>query len=165
MSSVEIVAYSSEHVQLVAAIEAELNPQPWSEQLFSEELTLPETSRRWLVALHEGDVVGYAGSMMVAGVAHLMNIGVTPSHQRTGIAKSLMLAMLGQLRQIGQVAMTLEVRPDNAAAIEMYGKFGFAPEGMRKAYYPDGQDAMIMWLHDLDSPSYGDLLEEMAQSC
>ena len=163
MSQVEIVDYSGEHVHMVAAIEAELNPQPWSEQLFSDELMLSETSRRWLVALHEGDVVGYAGSMMVSGVAHLMNIGVTRSHQRTGIAKSLMLAMLSELRQMGQVAMTLEVRPDNTAAIGMYRKFGFVPEGIRQAYYPDGQDAMIMWLHELDSASYGDRLKEMAQ--
>ena len=165
MSEVEIVAYSGEHVQQVAAIESELNPQPWSEQLFADELTLPATSRHWLVALYEDDVVGFAGSMMVSGEAHLMNIGVTQSYQRRGIANLLLLTMLGALRQSGLAAMTLEVRPDNRAAIAMYRKFGFAPEGIRTAYYPDGQDAMIMWLHGLDSSSYGDRLEAMCESC
>ncbi len=158
----QIVAYGREHVKQVFAIEAELNPEPWSEQLFTDELTVPETSRHWLVALGPEGVVGYAGSMLIGTEAHLMNIGVKPTQQRRGIAKSLMLTMLADIARKGLVDMTLEVRPDNTAAISMYQKFGFAPNGVRKAYYPDGQDAMIMWLHDLNSSAYGDRLKEMA---
>jgi ribosomal-protein-alanine N-acetyltransferase len=51
--------------------------------------------------------------------------------------------------------MTLEVRVSNAAAIAMYRRFGFAPSGVRPDYYADdGEDALIMWAHDVDEPAF-----------
>jgi ribosomal-protein-alanine N-acetyltransferase len=161
----EIVTYSIEHVHQVALIEAELNPLPWSEQLFRDELDVPANSRHWLVAVDGDEVVGYAGAMFVSDEAHLMNVGVKPSRHREGIAMSLMLQMMSDVRVRGVVAMTLEVRPDNEAAIGLYRKFGYAPEGTRENYYPDAQDALIMWSHGLDSREYGERLESMAIPC
>lgn len=163
--SIEILQYSHEHVHQVAVIEAGLNPLPWSEGLFYDELELPGSSRHWLVAVDGDEVVGYAGAMFAPDEAHLMNVGVKPNRQRQGIAMALMLKMMSEVRRRGVVAMTLEVRPDNDAAITLYRKFGYAPEGVRKNYYPDGQDAMIMWLHDLDGSAYGERLESMALPC
>ena len=51
--------------------------------------------------------------------------------------------------------LTLEVRPSNHGAQELYRRFGFAPEGMRKLYYRDpDEDGLIMWAHDIDEPAY-----------
>jgi ribosomal-protein-alanine N-acetyltransferase len=44
---------------------------------------------------------------------------------------------------------TLEVRKSNEPAINLYTKFGFEVEGVRKGYYQDnGEDALIMWRHE-----------------
>jgi ribosomal-protein-alanine N-acetyltransferase len=51
--------------------------------------------------------------------------------------------------------MTLEVRCSNEAAIGLYQRFGFAPAGVRVGYYADtGEDALIMWAHDIDQPEF-----------
>jgi ribosomal-protein-alanine N-acetyltransferase len=51
--------------------------------------------------------------------------------------------------------MTLEVRVGNVAAQGLYQRFGFAPVGVRKNYYAEtGEDALIMWVRDIDNPAY-----------
>ena len=49
-------------------------------------------------------------------------------------------------------ALTLEVRAGNTAAQGLYRRFGLAPAGVRRAYYqPDGEDALVMWAHEIDA--------------
>jgi len=38
----------------------------------------------------------------------------------------------------------LEVRPTNATAISLYNRCGFITTGRRKAYYENGEDAILM---------------------
>ena len=38
--------------------------------------------------------------------------------------------------------------------MRLYRRFGFAPVGTRPRYYPNGDDALILWAHDVDSPGY-----------
>ena len=46
--------------------------------------------------------------------------------------------------------MTLEVRRSNTIAQNLYKKYGFVEEGIRKAYYIDNkEDAIIMWNHNI----------------
>ena len=40
------------------------------------------------------------------------------------------------------------VRVSNAPAIALYKSFGFEEAGIRPRYYQDGEDALIMWLHN-----------------
>ena len=55
--------------------------------------------------------------------------------------------------------MTLEVRVGNNPAIELYRRFGYAPAGIRRNYYSEeGEDALIMWAHDVDQPAHADRL-------
>ena len=59
----------------------------------------------------------------------------------------------------GAQHMTLEVRVTNSGAQDLYRRFGFAPVGVRKNYYPEtNEDALVMWVHDIDSPEYARLL-------
>ena len=46
----------------------------------------------------------------------------------------------------GAKKMTLEVRPSNHAALNLYEQLGFVRSGIRKGYYTDNhEDAIIMW--------------------
>ena len=51
----------------------------------------------------------------------------------------------------GCVAWTLEVRASNTAAQELYRQFGFAPAGVRKRYYENTEDAIVMWCHEIQA--------------
>ena len=64
---------------------------------------------------------------------------------RSGIATTLLQRMFDELGADAHV--TLEVRPSNRGAIEMYEGLGFRAAGHRRGYYHDnGEDALIMWL-------------------
>jgi ribosomal-protein-alanine N-acetyltransferase len=41
--------------------------------------------------------------------------------------------------------MTLEVRHTNVSAQHLYQRFGFVPAGVRKKYYENRDDAIVMW--------------------
>ncbi|MFI2488081.1 ribosomal protein S18-alanine N-acetyltransferase [Promicromonospora kroppenstedtii] len=92
-------------------------------------------------------VVGYAGLWFDGDVTQIMTIGVDPDVQRHGVGRQLMNALIERSRKVKAEAVLLEVRVDNAPAIEMYRDFGFQILGVRKRYYqPEDMDAYTMRL-------------------
>ena len=52
------------------------------------------------------------------------------------------------------------MRAGNEPAKALYRRFGFAPAGIRKNYYAEvGEDALIMWAHDIDGDEYAARLD------
>jgi ribosomal-protein-alanine N-acetyltransferase len=130
--------------------------------LFVSELSLRE-HRTYLVAKVDGHVVGYGGVMYVLPDAHVTTLAVDPATRRRSIGSRLLLALTRAAVAKGATALTLEVRVSNVAAQELYRRFGFAPAGIRKGYYADtGEDAIVMWAHDIDSGAYGERLDAIA---
>jgi [ribosomal protein S18]-alanine N-acetyltransferase len=151
------------HVRAVAAVEKNLFPRPWTATLFLSELAQPAT-RRYYVALVDGEVVGYAGMMIVAGEGHVTTIGVDERHQRSKIATRLLLRLANDARSASADALTLEVRTSNVGAQRLYHAFGFVPAGIRKNYYPEvNEDAIVMWAHEVDTDDYAARLERIAE--
>lgn len=149
------------HLRGVVAIEQLNSHAPWSLGLFMGELRMP-TSRSYVVALDGHVVVGYCGLMLTHDEGHVTNVSVHPDHQRRGIAARMMLVTLREGVARGLRSATLEVRVGNVAARELYARFGFAPGGIRRGYYQEvGEDAVIMWAHDIDSPDYAQRLDRI----
>lgn len=137
------------HLRGVIEIEKQTNHRPWSHNLFAGELRMP-SSRFYVVALLGSVVVGFGGVMLTTVEAHVTNVAVHPEHHRRGIGTRLMLVLMRGCidREVDDI--TLEVRLGNRAGQELYRRFGFAPGGIRPNYYADiGEDALIMWAHDL----------------
>lgn len=147
----------------VHAIESDVYPRGWSREVFRAELNRRD-GRDYLVAtVPDGwwglrrRVVGYGGTMLVVGEVHVTTVVVAPGARRQGVASVVLDALLDRAAARGATAATLEVRAGNAPARQLYRRFGFAPVGTRRGYYPDGaagdpdgnEDAVIMWLHDL----------------
>ncbi len=149
-------------LRAVSAIEADRNRDPWSRRLFAGELELDGASRQWLVAAWRTTVVAFAGVMYSLDEAHVLNLAVARDWAGRGIGLRLCLAQLADARRRGSTGMTLEVRVSNTAATALYHKLGFATAGVRPGYYPDGEDAAIMWLHELQSPEVAARLAELA---
>jgi ribosomal protein S18 acetylase RimI-like enzyme len=78
-----------------------------------------------------------------AGEAELLRIAVDPAHRGGGLGRRLLEACQRDLEAEGPVQLFLEVRASNAAAIRLYRACGWAPCGMRRGYYPDGEDAAL----------------------
>jgi ribosomal-protein-alanine N-acetyltransferase len=156
--TVTIAPMKRRHVRSVLRIEEQVYPRPWTSSLFLSELAL-RTTRAYFVARVGKDVVGYAGVMISFEDSHVTTIAVDPAWQRRGIATRLLVALARESLVRGAQHLTLEVRISNKGAQDLYRRFGFAPVGVRKNYYPEtNEDALVMWVHDIDTPEYARLL-------
>ena len=158
---VEIRPFEVDDIPAVAALEAANQPQPWTEGILEDELAAE--NRSYLIAEDEGafglaGVIGFAGVMVVGEEAHVTNLLVAEEDRRRGVGKALMLGLVDAALEMGARHLTLEVRSKNEAARSFYAHFGLAPVGVRKGYYGD-DDALIMWVHDIDSETYAQGLE------
>lgn len=153
----------------IAPIELASYPRPWSMSIFESEIELSRKGERtYLAARRGGEVVGYAGQMYAVGDAHVTNIATAPGQRRSGVGTRLLAALAWEAIGHDCTALTLEVRTSNTAAQELYRRFGFAPVGVRKNYYENVEDAIVMWCHDIAEPAYrqrlGDLCPEATRS-
>ena len=143
----------------VLALEHELFPDdPWSAQMFTDEVSQPPSARLYLVA--EADdasgpvaaaaghtVAGYAGLMFLPGgvQADVLTIAVARAYWGRGVGSALLGALLQAAVGRGCTEVFLEVREDNPRARGLYLRRGFEEIGVRRGYYqPSGVDAIVM---------------------
>ncbi len=135
-------AATAADVASVTALEAAVfGPDAWSAASVTEELTGPR--RRAWVAECEG-LAGYAVSSYAGDLADLQRVAVDPAHRGRGVATALVRTLLEAARDDGAERVLLEVAADNAPAIALYGRHGFAEIDRRPAYYRDGRDALVL---------------------
>jgi ribosomal-protein-alanine N-acetyltransferase len=152
------------HIGQILAIEREAYPRSWGATVFHDELREARAGRRHYVVARRGrTVIGYGGIMFVPDEAHITNVAVLAGERRTGIATRLLLALAESAIRRGCQAWTLEVRATSDGAQALYRKFGFAPAGVRRKYYENDTDAIVMWCHDIQSEQYQRRLRELAR--
>ncbi|PNH80915.1 ribosomal protein S18-alanine N-acetyltransferase [Arthrobacter sp. AFG20] len=133
-------------IPAVHELEVRLFPvDAWPLQMFWDELMQPET-RRYFVAEAPDGIVGYAGLMCVEPIADVQTIAVVPQYEGRGIGTALLTDLIAEGRRRGAADILLEVRADNPRAQQLYIRFGFEQIHVRKKYYRDGVDALIMRL-------------------
>lgn len=153
----------------VHAVETSAYGHPWTRKHFRDSLqaghpavmllgeALPDehphparADGRWLM--------GYFVAMSGVDEVHLLNITVSPAHQRQGWARFMLEALALWSRGQGAQALWLEVRQSNAPARRLYERCGFQAVGVRRGYYPlttlQREDAIVMSLHlDAGAPT------------
>lgn len=140
---ITIEKMSEDYVSDVAALEQVCFSLPWSESAITGELRNPLSL--WLVAVEDGNLVGYIGSQSVMDEADVMNVAVDAAYRRRGIAESLVDSLIKMLKVDGVRCLTLEVRASNDPAIALYNKLGFIQVGRRPGYYQKPkEDALIL---------------------
>ncbi|HSK54996.1 MAG TPA: ribosomal protein S18-alanine N-acetyltransferase [Jiangellales bacterium] len=119
----------------------------WSpEQLWSELAGVP-SSRTYVVAESDGQIVGYAGLWAHGEAADVQTVAVAPGGQRRGTGTLLVEALLDDADRRGVGEVVLEVRADNIPALELYRAVGFERVGVRRGYYAAGRvDALVLRL-------------------
>ena len=161
MSAIEIRRMLRSDIPAVAALEADIYPQPWSPRVFFDELA--KDNRVYVVAAADEKVAGYGGLLLVEEDAHITTIAVAPEARGHQIGKRLMLSLVDRSLDSGAKHLTLEVRVSNEPAQALYNRFGFRPVGRRKNYYRD-EDALVMWATDIDTDEYGQRLSDIRTS-
>jgi len=145
MKNYKLVPMDRGHIKEIAQIERECFSMPWSEAALEEELYNPQAS--FIVAQRaDGAVLGYAGLHVVLDEGYIDNVAVREDYRGQGIADDLVDVFV-RFGQANLAFLTLEVRPSNDPAIQLYMKHGFAQVGRRKNYYEHPrEDAIIMTL-------------------
>ena len=139
----EILKMAEAHVSAIAELENMCFNDPWSIHSISTELYNPLSA--WLVAVENGEVIGYIGSQSVLDGADMMNVAVHPEHRNRGVAHSLITELINLLKDKNVISLSLEVRVSNESAIGLYHKMGFEIIGKRPGYYRNPrEDAFIM---------------------
>lgn len=118
---------------------------PWTASQFlaefSNEAAVP---RSWWVAHDDGELVGFAGGMVVDQDIQILDVATVPARRRKGIARTLLGRVSYDAQMLGCTTASLEVEAENAAAIALYEGLGFAQAGLRRNYYAPGCDALVM---------------------
>lgn len=161
VSSVALREMDVDDIDAAHQLELAVYRQAWSRQVFEDELGL--ASRRYVVAESDGRIAGYGGVMLVGDEAHITTVVVDPTYRQSRVGTRLMLALIDHALAGGASSLTLEVRASNEAAQALYRRFGMAPVGVRKQYYRD-EDALIMWVHDIDGAEYGERLAAIRET-
>jgi ribosomal-protein-alanine N-acetyltransferase len=105
-------------------------------------------------------IIGVGCYWEIVDEAHITVLAVDPCYHRRGLGRWLLIQLLANACQRGLKRATLEVRASNGRAIALYESFGFEPLGTRKRYYPDGEDALILWQNSLEKTDFGDMLAQ-----
>lgn len=139
----QIIPMDRTHISQIAQLERECFPLPWTEAMLEGELYNDTAS--FLVALGEDGLVwGYAGIHVVLDEGYLANVAVSPDHRRQGVAREL-LEVYHRFGQAHLAFISLEVRPSNRAAIDLYMNCGYGQVGRRKDFYTQPtEDGIIM---------------------
>lgn len=145
----------------VCEVEKSAYAHPWSLKHFADSLASGYPAILLLGEADPGEVVwppradgrvllGYVVAMPGVEEVHLLNITVSPRHQRQGWARCLLDGLVLWSRGVRALWLWLEVRAGNVPARGLYDSYGFQAVGLRKNYYPAGQfareDAVVMSL-------------------
>ena len=132
----------------VARIESESFPIPWKREFFASELVEPH---RYIRVLARDDgatprIGGYLFAVALYEEFHINKIATDPRLRKQGHGRALLEDALARARSAGSTAITLEVRVSNEAAREFYKSYAFTEAYRRRAYYQDGEDALVLVL-------------------
>lgn len=117
----------------------------WSENILKSEIINENT--KYIVAKIDDEIVGFAGVLFSPDVCEIMNIVVKKNKRRQGIGKELLSKLIEIAKKNNFEILTLEVNDKNISAKTLYESFGFENVGLRKKYYNNIDDAIIMNLY------------------
>lgn len=83
-------------------------------------------------------------SLRLINKGHLVSIAVSNEYRRKGVASALLSKSMQAILKHQLQEYVLEVRITNYSAINLYEKFEYKTEGIKKKYYKDGENAYFM---------------------
>ena len=116
----------------------------WSYNVLKQELQNENTT--YVIAKENSEVVGFAGISVCLDEATLNNIVVKKSFRNKKIGTLLLKSLIELFESFDLLCLNLEVNENNIYAINLYKHFGFEEICIRKNYYSNGENAIIMRL-------------------
>ena len=114
----------------------------WSYNILKQELENGKS--KYFVAKQENEIVGFAGILLIIDQVNIMNIVVKKDKRNFGIGSSLLEEIIRYSKIHNATSITLEVNEKNIPAIKLYKKYGFKQVGLRRKYYNNEYNAILM---------------------
>jgi ribosomal-protein-alanine N-acetyltransferase len=130
----------------VVSVSATSPSNPWSKQMFIEEMQHPNASC-YVMASGEPSTASPLGFICFRNVgdeSDLLNIGVHPEFRGCGIGKKQMTFYVEECQQRGAKTLYLEVDARNQPAVRLYLSQAYRQNGVRKNFYQGKFDALLM---------------------
>lgn len=126
----------------IAKIEKQVfTDSPWNHNLIRDEL-VSKKDRETLVITDYENIIGYLMTRKSKNMIEILKFAIDKVFQEKGVGWRLFSYFLDSLPVMTEVI--LEVDQENKKAINLYRKAGFFKIGLRKKYYNDGSDALVM---------------------
>lgn len=143
MKKMEIRNATLEDLQDIFEISLQqFGDKSWSKNQFAEDIEKPD--KICLVATKNKKPISYISVMTSADGYEILSVATTQNEKRKGIASLLVL----EIEKKANNNIFLEVRENNVPAICLYKKLGFNQMSIRKNYYGNGINAIIMVKND-----------------
>jgi len=114
----------------------------WNYNIFKTELL--NGNSKYLIAKLNNEIVGFAGFIPVLDEADISNIVVHKNFRNQKIGSLLLKNLIDLAHSNNLKFLNLEVRESNIPAIKLYEKYGFEVCGIRKNYYNNIENAILM---------------------
>lgn len=116
----------------------------WTKNILQNEIE--NENSYYIVAKLKSEIVGFAGIWFSVDDIHITNIVVRKDYRKKGIGNILLQELIKISKKTDKTSITLEVKSTNEPAKKLYEKHGFKIQGIRKKYYNNKEDAIIMTL-------------------
>ncbi|AJE04866.1 alanine acetyltransferase [Geobacter pickeringii] len=127
----------------VIAIETDSFPRPWTRDHFLAEID-SHRSLPLIARIGQGQLAGYICATFVLDEGEILDVAVRRDCRGRGVGRMLVDTAISALAAHGVRTVGLEVRVSNESAIALYRRIGFEDVGVRKSYYENGEDAILM---------------------
>ena len=118
----------------------------WTYEILQQEL-LSNNSKYIVAKSLDNIIVGFAGIKIILDTAELMKIVTKKSFRANGIGKLMLEYLINMCKNEKIKTLNLEVNSQNTIAINLYKKYNFKEVGLRKKYYNNTYDAILMSLN------------------
>ena len=144
MNNIEIKKFEFEDIENALKLEESHKIKILSKRILESEIN--EDGHYYIVAKEKetNTIVGYAGISFVLDIADLLSIVVDKNNTRRGIASLMLENIIDYCQKNGIKEIILEVRESNTSAQSLYSKYGFKQISIRKNYYDNIENAIIM---------------------
>ena len=128
----------------VYQIENESFFEPWTKKRLIKEFE-NNSFLKHIVYEKDGEVVGFYIISTIADLVEIFTIAVDKDHREEGIGSKLLAHLINYAKNVGATEIWLEASTKNIAAVNLYQKYGFEIQSVRKNYYQKtGEDAYNM---------------------
>lgn len=143
MDNVEISIMNISDLELIKDILLTDFDDFWSYNTFKSELLNPNS--KYIIAKKNNGIIGFGGIWKSVDDVHITNIVTSKNFRRQNIGSMLLSNLIDLAKAEKDItSITLEVNSVNIPAQKLYEKFGFKVVGIRKKYYNNTDDAIIM---------------------